>query len=119
MKWLPLLVALVATPGWGGEVEPATTVRARLHLRIKETLPPQPPAPAEPPADEPVFVLEPIVVTESRAVIAFEKQLADEKARLDEAAFSLRKGGTLFHGDRLDLGIWGRVGGWEFLRIKW
>lgn len=136
MKWLLLFAALIAGSMRGGEgTEPS--LREKLRARIRETLPPPPPAGSsveERPDQEgePVLELEPMVITRTveTDLLAEARRAAQAKKA---AEFSLLRGGTLVSFRRGELGFWpkivpidaspvkkGDVGiSVDFLRIKW
>lgn len=123
MKWLLLIAALIAASGRGEEAPPPS-MREKLRARIVESLPPRPPAkPAgdQPEQVNPVLVLEPMMISESRGARELGQQLAAEKQRQEAEAFSVLKGGRIYHSERLDLGVWWnpKSNVWEFLKLKW
>jgi len=122
MKTL-LLLAVVVTGVVRGDEPTSASLRVKLRTRIRETLPvaAAPTTPTDQ-SDEgaPTLVLEPLVIAEAKGVRELEKLLASEKERRAAEAFSLTKGGTIYRGERLELGSWwSPATGLEFLKIKW
>lgn len=121
MRWLLFFAVLLAGFAPGAETS-SPAMREKLRARIAETLPPAAPTAAEETLgpDTEVLVLEPVVVTESRGVRELEKALADDRARQEAERFTAAKGGTIYRGERVEVGAWWVPGsGWTFLKLKW
>ena len=121
MRWLPLSAVLFAGFAHGAETS-SPAMREKLRVRLVETLPPAALTAAEeaPDRDGEVLVLEPIVVIESRGVRELEKTLAEERQRQEAERFTATKGGTIYRGERVEVGGWySPASGWRFLKFKW
>ena len=122
MRWLLLSAVLFAGFVHGAETS-SPAMQEKLRVRIVETVPPADPTAAAETTPEPdagVLVLEPIVVTESRGVRELEKTLAEERQRQEAQRFTPLKGGTIYRGERVEVGGWySPASGWRFLKFKW
>ena len=122
MRWLLLSAVLLAGSMHGTETS-SPAMREKLRARIAETVSMPAPAKAAETAPEPdasVLVLEPVVVTESRGVQELAKALADDKERQEAERFTATKGGTIYRGERVEVGSWySPATGWQFLKFKW
>lgn len=120
MRWLLLSAVLFSGFAHGAETS-SPAMREKLRARIVETMPaPAQTAETAPEPDAEVLVLEPVVVTESRGVRELEKALADDRQRQEAQRFTPLKGGTIYRGERVEIGGWySPVSGWHFLKFKW
>ena len=109
-----------------GEEPGSATVRQRLHAKIKESVALA--APAKPSADRKegedaagsVVVMKPFVVSESKGDRQVELAMAREEQKVKAERFTAVKGGTIYKGNRMEIGSWWAPGaGWSFLKISW
>ena len=120
---LSLFFALLLFGIARGNEPAALTMREKLRARIVETLPPPKTtvkADEKAKSESRVLELAPMVISEKKGARELEKVLASEKQRLEAERFSLVKGGTIYKGERLELGSWwSPETGWKLVKIKW
>jgi len=96
-------------------------MRAKLHSRVLETLPPPQPA-SEPAAlsevaDE-IVEIEPLVVTDSPVLRLLAAKIERDIQQQKDAQFSPIKGGTIYKRGSLEIGTWGGPSGLTLLKMS-
>ena len=125
MRFLPFLVAVIVSASL--QAEQKKGVRYEVDTKLKGEFrfdPSLETEKADTRGDE-VLVLEKITVSRSPTMWNhFERTMIQEhQARLKEETFTLKYGGPFATKDfgkvRAQIGIWGKAGGYDFLKIRW
>ena len=125
MRFLLLLVAVIISASLHAEQKKG--VHSEVGTKLKGEFRFDPSIQAEE-TDKPendVLVLEKITVSRSSTMwIHFQRTISQEhQARLKEEKFTLKYGGPFATKDfgkvRAQIGIWGKGGGYDFLKIRW
>jgi hypothetical protein len=125
MRFLLLLAAVIVSVSL--QAEQKKGVRYDVDTKLKSEFRFDPSFRVEE-ADTPeaeVLVLEKITVSRSSTMWNhFERAMTQEyQARLKEETFTLKYGGPFASKDfgkvRAQIGLWGKAGGYDFLKIRW
>jgi len=125
MRFLPFLVAMIVSASL--QAEQKNGVRYDVDTKLKGEFRFDPSSRAEE-TDTPendVLVLEKITVSRSSTMWNhFERTMVQEhQARLKEEKFTLKYGGPFASKDfgkvRAQVGLWGKAGGYDFLKFRW
>jgi hypothetical protein len=125
MRFLPFLVAVIVSASLQAEQKKGVHSEAGTKLKGEFRFDPSFLAQeADPPGND-VLVLEKITVSRSSTMWnQFERTMIQEhQARLKEEKFTWKYGGPFASKDfgkvRAQIGIWGKGGGYDFLKIRW
>lgn len=115
-----LLSVFTAATVRGGESK-SVPMREKLHARIVEFLPPQPPTAEIAVQSElalDIVEIEPLVVTDSPILRQLAAKIERDTQKLKDAQFSPIKGGTIYRNSRFEIGTWGDRSGLTLLKMS-